>query len=728
MAAKELDKLKKYERRFSRNKYNGSKKPGFVILPGTVPVMISAPHAVNQMREGQGKWADKYTGAVALLLHELTGCHIIYASGYTGGDPNYDDLASNPYQKALIEYVRSHKIPVLLDLHGASTDRPYAVEMGTAPDQDAAGNVSGDPDPSLKGNAFISKLIRLSFQYVLGRLDRDCPLDVWQNKIFDAGGQNTVTKSISMHTDTAAVQLEINGLFRTPETPERMLALIHGLTIIVGILSRVHWGAEYIDVFKLRQSKAPLPQDKVDISIHTPYLSNGARVEVNSFKGVSEHVYVKDVAGEEDCIYFTNRLILNMFGEEWRNDLLSGNRPRLEDAPVLVSDRRESALSFPIGITKALKLDKVYLSSRLYHRLLPLSGDNSFILYNKYTDSRLFLDFDEESDYRDDPPVVPAEKVMLPRYFKQLLGYNTSPFKLIRKEEKERFPAFFKEKLKTRIDRIMSSFSQGTEGQLKSEPVDAFILGQEGDYQTVVKRILEEGVERYVSVIVNRLCQSVNDCYEPVEKTPFLQVKDGCDKRTSDTVGDIFNRFGFYDSVEILIVPKQKVTSSSFSRFKGSVSRGFEWWLERIIGKSDFLLTTCWTNETDDKNYVARLSPDMMSLLGISDNDKVVINYGERMVTLRTLANPELTNYQISIPANARTHLNMYSVNDVVIVSRDMRHTLKRNSQAQTVTILGTVLAVFQVIDQLWVGVILCVIFVPVIVYFSLNEERIKVK
>ena len=100
MASKDLRRIQKYERQFSRHKYNGSSKPGFHIIPGTIPLMISAPHAVNQFRKEEVKWADKYTGAIAILLHKLTGCHVIYASGYTGGDPNYDALDSNPYQKA----------------------------------------------------------------------------------------------------------------------------------------------------------------------------------------------------------------------------------------------------------------------------------------------------------------------------------------------------------------------------------------------------------------------------------------------------------------------------------------------------------------------------------------------------------------------------------------------------------------------------------------------------
>ena len=119
MIPKELKKIIRYEKRFARHRYNGSRTPGFVIVPGTIPLIVSAPHSINQFREGRLKFADRYTGSIALLLHELTGCHLIYSSGYTGGDPNYDSLESNPYQEALISYTKEHNIHLLIDLHGA---------------------------------------------------------------------------------------------------------------------------------------------------------------------------------------------------------------------------------------------------------------------------------------------------------------------------------------------------------------------------------------------------------------------------------------------------------------------------------------------------------------------------------------------------------------------------------------------------------------------------------
>lgn len=726
MSSKDLKKIKKYERRFSRHKYNGSRKPGFIIIPGTIPLMISAPHAINQFREGQVKWADKYTGAIAILLHKLTGCHVIYASGYTGGDPNYDALDTNPYQNALITYVKENSIPVLIDLHGASSTRPYAAEMGTAPVRDQNNSIVGDANPSLKGHLFISKLLRLSFEYSFSRLTNDAPKEIWLNTIFDAGSQNTVTKAISSCSDTAAIQLEINGQYRDPQSPELLLALIHGLKISIEILSKVHWNTDYIDVFKLFHSKTPLPQDKVEFPIVSSSVYDGDMVTIDSFKGVTEHVHVKALPNNSDNeeIYLTKRLIHNVFSQEWNLNILGG-------APILVSSREATSLKFNIGITTALQLDRVYLTSRLYNRLLPISKEYQFIVYNRLTDSRLYFDFNEDTDYHDGNRGIGQElpeKVMLPRYFKQLLGYNTFPFNLIRKEEFDHLPVVLKDKLEQRYQIIANSVVNETSDSLKSEPIDSHIINGNESYPNAITRIEEKGVAEFFEEESKNLFEQLRCCYHSVDKTAFYQLNEGCDVQSLVTAESIFKQFGFYDSVEILILPKLGQRTSPITRIKDVASRIVDWLLTRIIGKSEYLLTTCWTNETDDKNYVARLSPNMMSLLGITDNDKVVIKYGERTVTVRILSNQELNDYQIGIPANARTLLNMYSVNDVVVVSRDMRHTFKRNSQAQTIAILGTVLAVFQVIKQTWIGVVLCVIFIPLIIYFSLNEERIKVK
>ena len=57
-----------------------------------------------------------------------------------------------------------------------------------------------------------------------------------------------------------------------------------------------------------------------------------------------------------------------------------------------------------------------------------------------------------------------------------------------------------------------------------------------------------------------------------------------------------------------------------------------------------------------------------------------------------------------------------------------MMHIFLRHSEEQTIAFLGTFLAVFQVISNLWLGTLLCIVLVPAILYLVLNEERIKVK
>ena len=142
--------------------------------------------------------------------------------------------------------------------------------------------------------------------------------------------------------------------------------------------------------------------------------------------------------------------------------------------------------------------------------------------------------------------------------------------------------------------------------------------------------------------------------------------------------------------------------------------------------------------DTDDKHNVARLNNNMMRLVGVSENDKIEIRFGENIITLRVLAGDALSDYEIGIPALGRRELGMNSINDIVVVHRDMMHTFKRHSQEQTIAILGTVLAVVQVLivfdifTERWTGMIVailvCVIAVILILYFALSEERVKVK
>lgn len=49
----------------------------FLYLPGLLPVLISAPHAVRHMRLGRAKASDTFTGTLAVLLNYLSGCSVL---------------------------------------------------------------------------------------------------------------------------------------------------------------------------------------------------------------------------------------------------------------------------------------------------------------------------------------------------------------------------------------------------------------------------------------------------------------------------------------------------------------------------------------------------------------------------------------------------------------------------------------------------------------------------
>src|SRR3954469_312260 len=54
--------------------------PWFKVIRGRIPVIITAPHASKPMRKGQQRFADRGTGALAALLHEVTGATVMYTT------------------------------------------------------------------------------------------------------------------------------------------------------------------------------------------------------------------------------------------------------------------------------------------------------------------------------------------------------------------------------------------------------------------------------------------------------------------------------------------------------------------------------------------------------------------------------------------------------------------------------------------------------------------------
>lgn len=110
----------------------------FVALPGNSNVLVSAPHATAQTREGKMKFADAGTGALAVTLNALAKARTLYTTRMSPTDPNfYDD---NAYKQKLKEMIAGRKPKLVLDLHASHWYRPYDIDFGTMNGQSIRGH------------------------------------------------------------------------------------------------------------------------------------------------------------------------------------------------------------------------------------------------------------------------------------------------------------------------------------------------------------------------------------------------------------------------------------------------------------------------------------------------------------------------------------------------------------------------------------------------------------
>lgn len=178
---------------FSRDDHPQS----FELLPGSGRVMLSAPHAVLQTRNGQIKQAERYTGMLARLMNRRHGTPCIYKTRNMNDDANFDP--HSPYRDALCKYANSSGIRCVLDLHQLSPKRPMALCIGTGRGQ----NLHGREDAVL--------CVSEAFMHCgLAPVTIDDP--------FAALTPATVSATVA-RTGIPALQLELNSALLMEDTP-----------------------------------------------------------------------------------------------------------------------------------------------------------------------------------------------------------------------------------------------------------------------------------------------------------------------------------------------------------------------------------------------------------------------------------------------------------------------------------------------------------------------------
>lgn len=261
-----ISKINNLEDQYKKNEYNGSSNL-YKIRGFKSNVMLSAPHSVNQIRKGNIKYAEVYTGSMTEYLSEnLSVCSIIKTLN-DNDDANFDD--NSKYRNEAVKLVERNEIKFLIDIHGASESRDFDIEIGTARGK----NINYNDD-------IVEICLKLAKEYGF--------LNVNVDDLFTASNKNTVSRYVNEKTGIYAIQLEINKKYRSPHTNykdfENMLQFIsHLITTISNYIEK-----QFIDVISV-SGRGLNPLNKIELPVE--YIEKyGLRV--------NEEVHLVNLSGE----------------------------------------------------------------------------------------------------------------------------------------------------------------------------------------------------------------------------------------------------------------------------------------------------------------------------------------------------------------------------------------------------------------------------------------------
>lgn len=184
------------------------KEVSFKIINGSLPIILSAPHAVRQLRENKIKSTEGETGAIVQILAKETGCYAIYKTYNNDDDANYD--LDSKYKKELSKIIETENIKLLLDIHGAKNEHDFNIEICT------------DDGENINYNKELVYSLKKCFEKE--KIDK-----ITENTIFKANSIRTISKYIHEETNIPCIQLEITGRYRYIENLEGIQKLLNSL-------------------------------------------------------------------------------------------------------------------------------------------------------------------------------------------------------------------------------------------------------------------------------------------------------------------------------------------------------------------------------------------------------------------------------------------------------------------------------------------------------------------
>lgn len=168
-------------------------------LPGRLPILLSAPHATRQVRNGALKHSDVMTGCIADYLNQHAGYQALVRFYCDNDDPNADLTGPGmEYKEYAAKLVHKHGIKLFLDLHGCTEREEYDFCIGV----NGGKNLCGHSEA-------LEQLIQLLEP--LGKVAID--------QRFKASLPTNVSRYVAEQTGIPCIQLEIGRRFRVEYEP-----------------------------------------------------------------------------------------------------------------------------------------------------------------------------------------------------------------------------------------------------------------------------------------------------------------------------------------------------------------------------------------------------------------------------------------------------------------------------------------------------------------------------
>lgn len=162
----------------------------YLMKIGEVPVILTAVHTMEQVKDnGEIKYAEPFTKAIARYVAEKVNCSYFIKTIDTGIDSN--KITPDGFKDELLKLIKEHHIKLLIDLHGAKSEREFDVEFGTL------NNLSID----------VTTVKSLESSFIANGVT-----NIQYNNPFKGGG---ITQTVFDQTNIDIVQIEINKRFRS---------------------------------------------------------------------------------------------------------------------------------------------------------------------------------------------------------------------------------------------------------------------------------------------------------------------------------------------------------------------------------------------------------------------------------------------------------------------------------------------------------------------------------